>query len=173
MFSNYRLFSPKSLIILILVAIAFYYLFNYRYNNPLKIGTNAPNIIFETLSGKKFTLNEINLPKALVFFSDNTMFTKHYLKFIRELRLIDTNYLYPIIIYDIKQDPKIIRNKLNTKDHLSPIKDITYIVDIDKVSHDYKVRSFPHFYLLNTDNIVIYQSKVPSIDKIKTYIRSF
>ena len=168
---NARIFAPKSLIVFFIVALAYIYLFNFRNNTPLNTGVAGYDFEIKTLDNKLFRLSDIHIKKAIIFFKDNTFFTKHYLQFIEELKELNKdNSIYIVLFFDIQQDPGKILSTIEKNTPFRQLKDITYITDIKKVTRQYGIKSWPHFYLLNKDNVVIYQAKTPSINKIKIFL---
>lgn len=168
---NARIFAPKSLIVFFIVALAYIYLYNYRNNSPINVGIAAPDFEIKTLDNKHFRLSDIHIKKAIIFFKNNTFFTKHYLQFIEELKVLNRdNSIYIVLFFDKQRDPEKILSTIEKNERLKQFKNIIYITDIKKVSRQYGVRSWPHFYLLDKDNVVIYQAKTPSINKIKIFL---
>jgi hypothetical protein len=165
------LFTSRSLFVIILTAFAFYYLFNYRNNDPLIIGNKAPNFRFKSWDNTVYELNDLHMPVALIFFSKSTMFTSYYLKLIPEIKLLQKQgYLKIVTLIKMKQSKKSIK-ELSTNKRTSTLSDITYLTDINVVAGKYGIRSFPHFFLIDSNNIVIYQAKSPSLKKIKNLVR--
>jgi peroxiredoxin len=155
-----------------IIALAYIYLFNFRNNAPLDIGVRAPDFDIKTLDNKNFKLSDIHLTKAIIFFKDNTFFTKHYLQFIKELKELNkNNSIYLLLFFDTRQEPSKILSIIHKNKDLKQLEDITYITNIKKVAKQYGIKSWPHFYLLNENNIVIYQAKTPSINKLKFFQR--
>jgi hypothetical protein len=164
--------APRSLIVFLIVILAYIYLFNYRNNSPLALGAIGPDFKIETLDNKSFNLYEIHINKAIIFFKNNTFYSRHYLQFIQELKEISKNGSTFIILlfYGLQDADKISSLVLNNKDLIN-LKDIIYLADVNAVAKQYGVKSWPHFYLLNKDNIVIYRAKTPSINKIRLFLR--
>ena len=168
---NAKMFSHKSLIVFSIVIFAYIYLYNYRYNEPLDIGSIGPDFTLKTFDNKTFYLYDINSYKAIIFFKHNTFFSKHYLQFIEELKEIYKNSdLYIILLFYAQQDRDNILSILHNNKQLAKINDITYLADIKKTAKLYGVKSWPHFYLLDKNNRVVYRAKTPSINKINIYL---
>ena len=100
---------PKCLLVFLIVIFAYIYLFNYRYNEPLDIASAGPDFELKTLDNKIFNLSDIHTYKAIIFFKDNTIFSRHYLQFIEEFRSINKNRsVYIILLFFAQQDPNQI-----------------------------------------------------------------
>jgi hypothetical protein len=167
-----KMLAPKSLIVFLVVILAYIYLFNYRNNIPLDLGTVGSDFKIKTLDNKSFNLYDIHINKAIIFFKNNTFYSRHYLQFIQELKEINKNgsTFIILLLYGPQDANKMSSLLLNNKD-LSNLKDIIYLANVKEVAKQYGVKSWPHFYLLNKDNIVIYRAKTPSINKISIFLR--
>lgn len=168
-----KIFQAKNLLVFILVAYAFYFLYSYRFNDPITAGRDAPDFQLETLDGQNFDFGEIRTPKILIFFADGEVYTPHYMEIIPELKVLSEKYsLELVVITEYGDNIKKVRNLLH-QDKYKILENITYLANIDDVADLYGVNSLPHFYMMNASGVVIAQSKLPSARKISRMLRSF
>ncbi len=69
-----RIFAGKNIYIFALVAFAFAFLNIYRLNNPLEIGSTAPELTVTAYNGESFKINEILSPKVVIFYKKHTYY---------------------------------------------------------------------------------------------------
>ena len=165
------LFAPKTLLVIIIIAFSFFYLYEYRNNDPLHIGEESPNFYIETVAGERFDANNVQLPKAVIFLGKSSIYSSYYLKIISELKQLEKQGLLRIFVFVKTRQNKTTIIKMQTKKRFKLLEKITYIGNIKELSKDFGVRSWPHFFLLDKSNVVIYQSKLPSVDKIKAIVK--
>jgi hypothetical protein len=164
--------KPGNLLVLLLVGYAFYYLNIYRYNNPLPVTTKVINFKFKTINGKEFDLNSIKINKAIVFFNHKGVYSPYYFKILPDLiRLNNGGNVNVLVLLNVK-DIKDIK-KLLQKRKYKILENIIVLTNIDKLASYFGVRSWPHFFLLNRNNEIIYEAKLPSIREVESYIRSY
>ncbi|WP_022849718.1 TlpA family protein disulfide reductase [Limisalsivibrio acetivorans] len=166
-----RLLDPRSLIIYILVAGSFLLLWQSRYNNAAPEGTRVQNFELSTLDGKRFSTSEINQPILLIFFNTKTfltsnIFPKLYLKRMSELKLIErAGYMEVIVLLDVEQSEEKVLEVLSEKKY-KVLENTVYLGNTEPLADYLGVNSWPHFFLLDEDKNIIYQDKVPSIEKL-------
>ena len=171
-----KAFSPKNLLIFIIVAASFHYLWKYRNNDPLTAGHKVPDFEFRTLDNQTFTLNDVNIPVLLVFLSSgspfsNTIYPRVVLRKLPEMKIMqDKGYAFVIVLMDTEQTPDNIEKILDKKRY-KILENITYLSDTEKMAEYFGVRSWPHFFMLNDENVIVYQDKIPSNNKILRILR--
>lgn len=168
-----RIFQGKNLLIFLLVGYAFYFLYQYRLNDPLVPGTVAPDFKLETLDGQSFHFHEIKISKALIFFKPNTIYSPYYLDAIAQLKALTKNNMFDIVVITHYGTNKEKLEKLISEDEYKILENITYLANIDVVCRYYGVMSPPHFYLVDGKGEIILQSKIPSVRKITDVLRSY
>ena len=72
-----RIFAGKNVYIFAMVALAFAFLNIYRLNNPLEVGSTAPELVLTASNGESFTMNEILSPKIVIFYKKHTYFSNY------------------------------------------------------------------------------------------------
>ncbi len=168
-----RIFQGRNLFIFLLVGYAFYFLYQYRLNDPLVAGTVAPDFKLGTLDGQSFYFHEIKIPKALIFFKPNTIYSPYYLDAIAQLKALTKNNMFDIVVITHYGNNKEKLEKLISEDKYKILENITYLANIGDVFEYYGVRSPPHFYLVGGNGEIILQSKIPSVMKITNVLRSY
>jgi len=168
-----RIFQGRNLFIFLLVGYAFYFLYQYRLNDPLVAGTVAPDFKLGTLDGQSFYFHEIKIPKALIFFKPNTIYSPYYLDAIAQLKALTKNNMFDIVVITHYGTNKGKLEKLISENEYKILENITYLANIDDVCEYYGVRSPPHFYLVGGNGEIILQSKIPSVQKITNVLRSY
>jgi len=163
-----KLFNKKSGMVFVAVAVSFFMLYYYRSNpNALKVGTQAPDVAFETMDGQKFSLSEYKMPVMLVFFNTQTflssgIYTELYLRNVPYLKGIDkANRAKLIIVTDGEQKKDIIREKLSNSRY-KVLENYIYLSNIKQAVKDYGLSIWPHFFLIDTNKQILYEAKVPS-----------
>jgi len=171
-----RLFSPKNIIVYILVALAFHTLFKYRANvNAIPAGTPAPDILLETLDGQKFSLHDFNIPVMLVFMNTKTLLSSSVypdlmLRRMPRLKLLEErNIAGLVVLLDTDQTAEAVREKLK-KQKYKILENTVYLSRIDLAKEAYGLSSWPHFFLIDSTHTVIYESKVPSMELLDSVI---
>lgn len=171
--SKPKLFQGKNLLIYLVVGYLFYFLYSYRMNDPLRVSQKIPITELRSIDGTTFKINDYRLYKMLIFFDKSNIYTPYYLEVIPELKILAKNYGGEVfLILKKPTDKNETINLINEKKYNS-LENITYRANIKKVSNDYGVRSWPHFFLINADNVVVYEAKNPSVRKIVEILRSF
>lgn len=167
------LFSGKNLLVYLIVGYLFYFLYSYRFNDPLPVSVTIPETKLSTLNGKEFFLNDYKKNKFLIFFDKGSVYSPYYLKIIPDLILIARDLDVEIfVLFKKPQNPKDIKN-LFKKSKYKFLENITYSANINEVAKRYGIRSWPHFYMISASNRVIYEAKIPSIRKINEVLRRF
>lgn len=168
-----RLFSGKSLLVYIVVGYLFYYLYSYRLNDPLPVSSKIPETELYTLSGEKFYLNDYKNYKFLIFFDKNSIYAPYYLKVIPDIKLIsDALNIDIFVLLKKPTDPEGIKEIILRQKYKS-LENITFLANIKVVSRLYGVRSWPHLYLVDAENRIVYQAKLPSVNKIDEVLKRF
>lgn len=167
-----RILNKKSFIIFVLVGLCFHFLFKYRYNpNVLHEGEKAPDIQLESLEGEKFTLHSLNEPAMVLFFNTNTIlsggyFTMLYINRMPYLKGIeDAGRAKLIILLDTEQSKKIIEKEISS-DKYKVLEKRVYLGNIKQAEKDYGISIWPHFFLIDKDKTIIYETKVPSVELV-------
>ncbi len=164
--------KPGNLLVLLLVGYAFYYLNIYRYNSPPPVTTKVPNFEFSTLDGKKFSLKDIKILKAIVFFNHKGIYSPYYFKILPDLiRLNRNGNITVLVVLNLKKPTDV--KKILQKRKYKTLENIIVLTNIDKLSEFFGVRSWPHFFLLDKNNEIVYEAKLPSIREVESYIRSY
>ncbi len=96
-----RIFAGKNVYIFAMVALAFAFLNIYRLNDPLEVGSTAPELVLQASNGESFTMNEILSPKVVIFYKKHTYFSNY---------IINTTYKRALPAFKILQDKGIVRS---------------------------------------------------------------
>jgi hypothetical protein len=160
--------QPKNLLIFALIAFAFSYLYKFRYNEPLPIGTKIKNYSIETLDNQKFNLTDINIPKVVIFFTEKNIYSPYYLKILPEIKVLNNSTKLYTLVFINKDKNSIL--KLIRKKKYKVLENITYLTNIKKLNEYFGVRSYPHFFLLDSNNILVYEAKLPSMREVRSII---
>lgn len=165
-----KILNRKSTIIFAMVGISFFMLFHYRSNpNALKIGTKAPDIALESLSGEKLSLYDIDTPVMLIFFNTNTIisggiYTHLYLKNMPYMKSMDRiNKAKLVVITDGEQQKDIIREKLSDSRY-KILENNVYSSNNKQAQTEYGLSIWPHFFLIDKNKQIIYAAKVPTME---------
>lgn len=164
------------MMIFLLVAFAFWYLWSYRLNDPLPTGIKIKNFELQTLDGQKFSTAQINIPFAIIFLNkkglfSNNIYANAYLNRMQELKLLQkSGKLYIIVLIDTEQNDQEFLKLLEKKEY-KILENIVYLGNIEQTANYFGVRSWPHFFMMSPDKEIIYQSKLPSIEKINSILR--
>ncbi len=167
-----RIFAGKNVYIFAMVALAFAFLNIYRLNDPLEVGSTAPELVLQASNGESFTMNEILSPKVVIFYKKHTYFSNY---------IINTTYKRALPAFKILQDKGIAQviviaqgydnteelNNLIWEDDYSNYKYIIFTTDTKAAGKKYGIRSWPHLYVISSDNRVIYETKIGSADKVQ------
>lgn len=167
-----RIFAGKNVYIFAVVAIAFTALNIYRLNSPLEIGTQAPELTLYAYNGESFKMNEIMGAKVVVFYKKHTFFSNYiinttYKRALAGFKILQDKGLAQVIViaqgYDTVEE---LNNLLGEEDYLN-YKNIIFAADTKTAGKDYGIRSWPHLYVISSDNRVIYETKIGSADKVQ------
>lgn len=167
-----RIFTGKNFIFFIIVAIAFIWLYIYRLNDPLPIGSKIEDFTLTTISGDTFNISEIRTPIVLVFykkhqFFSNFMFNYHYRKLLPQLTFLqENNYAQVIVLVDNYNNKEDLATLSKDKNHLI-LKDIGYATDTKNVAKSFGIRSWPHLFVISDKGIVLYEAKLAGVDYIR------
>jgi TusA-related sulfurtransferase len=83
-----------------------------------------------------------------------------------ELKKIEqAGYCKIIVLADVEQTENDIRKMLERKEY-KVLENSVYLGNTELLANYFGVRSWPHFFLINTDNVILYQDKIPSSDKL-------
>jgi hypothetical protein len=168
-----RLFSGKSLLVYIVVGYLFYYLYSYRLNDPLPVSSKIPETELYTLNGERFYLNDYRNYKFLIFFDKNSIYAPYYLKVIPDIKLISDALNIDIFVLLKKPTDSESVKEIILRQKYKSLENITFLANIKVVSRLYGVRSWPHLYLVDAENRIVYQAKLPSVSKIDEVLRRF
>jgi TusA-related sulfurtransferase len=139
--------------------------------DALPEGYKIDDFKLKTIDGQEFSTEQINLPIVLIFFNTKTFFTsnlypKLILKTMPELKKIEqAGYCKIIVLADVEQTENDIRKMLERKEY-KVLENSVYLGNTELLANYFGVRSWPHFFLINTDNVILYQDKIPSSDKL-------
>jgi len=133
---QYRFLAFNNLIVFALVAAAFYWLWDYRQNDPLPAGVRIENFKLTTLDGKEFSTEDINVPFFVVFLNkkgifSNGIYHNAYLNRMLELKQLHRNReVFMIVLIDTNQDKDEIKALLKNNKYkiLENIVYLGYIV---------------------------------------------
>lgn len=171
-----NIFNGKSTLIFLLVAFAFFQLFQFRNNDPLPEGIEAPETRLKTLNGEVFTLEDVGVPVVMIFFApygimNNNMYTTLYKRMIPKLQVLhqDGNIMLVVLVKDTNTAEEA--KELIADEDYAFLKDVIYVTDTERVARMYGVQSWPHLFLLDRGDRVLYQAKIPSAEKVTETIR--
>lgn len=164
-----KFYKPSSLLIFAIVAYAFFSLYQYRYNDPLPVGTIVPDFKITTLDKQDFELADISIPKAIVFFDHKSIYSPYYLKIMSELKMLNKKGKLYVLVFFKKNDIETITSVL-TKRKFKVLENITYLTDINKLSKFFGVRSWPHFFILDSNDEIIFNAKLPAMREVQALI---
>lgn len=167
-----RLLNKKAFIVFVIVGLSFHLLFHYR-SNPyaLKPGTKAPDIELTAPDGKKLSLYSINEPVVLVFFNFHTflsggLYSQLYLDRMPFMKALDeTKRAKLVILTDLDQDKNIIRKETGQFKY-KILENKIYLSNIKHTEKAYGLTIWPHFFLINKEHTIIYESKVPHMELV-------
>lgn len=172
-----KLFNSKSILVFIIVALSFHFLYRYRANvNAVPAGMPAPDIQLETLDGQKFSLYDFNISVMLVFINTRTLLSSTIypdliLKRIPKLKLLaDRNSAELIVLLDTDQNAEAVNDKLRSKKY-KILENAVYLSNIKQAQEKYGLSSWPHFFLIDASHTVIYEAKVPSTDLLEAMLK--
>ncbi|MGA1846014.1 TlpA family protein disulfide reductase [Deferribacter abyssi] len=166
-----RYFSGKNILVFILVAYAFYYLYKYRQNDPPPLYTVIPNFEVKALDGYSFHISDIKLKKIIIFFNKKNIFSTFYKKNLAEIvYLAEKNNLYLIVFVKTKQDKNSLLKYVSDKSY-KLIEKHLYLTNIKNVEKVFGINSWPFMVILDENNRIIYAAKVPVIKEIKRVLR--
>lgn len=166
-----RFFEGKSIVLFIIIGMAFYLLWQGRFNDALPEGNKITTLEFRTLDNQSFTTDDIGMPFMLIFFNTKTFFTSNIypnllIKSMPELRQIeDAGYMKLIVVIDKKQNSEAVYKVLGQKKY-KILENNIYLGNIDELATYFGVRSWPHTFLIGRDKTIIYQDKIPSVEKV-------
>ena len=138
-----RIFAGKNVYIFAVVAIAFAALNIYRLS-----------------------------PKVVIFYKKHTFFSNYvinttYRRALSAFKILQDKGLAQVIViaqgYDTVEE---LNNLLGEEDYLN-YKNIIFAADTKTAGKDYGIRSWPHLYVISSDNRVIYETKIGSADKVQ------
>ncbi len=167
-----RIFAGKNVYIFAIVALAFAFLNIYRLNNPLEVGSTAPELVLTASNGESFTMNEILSPKVVIFYKKHTYFSNYiinttYKRALPAFKMLQDKGLAQVIVIAQGYDNIEELNNLFGEDDYSNYKDIIFATDTKAAGKKYGIRSWPHLYVISSDNRVIYETKIGSADKVQ------
>jgi len=172
-----RLFNSKSIVVFIIVALCFHFLYRYRANvNALPAGTPAPELELTTLDGQKFSLYDYGIPVMLVFLNTKTVLSSSVYPDLILRRMPMLNLLKErdkaglIVLLDTEQTPEAIKDIISTNKY-KILENNVYISNIKIAKEKYGLTSWPHFFMIDETHTVIYESKIPSMDTIDSILK--
>jgi hypothetical protein len=154
----------------------FHLLWQSRFNDTLPEGTKLDRLEFSTLDGKKFSTDEINIPTLIVFFNTKSFFTSNvypnlFLKSLPELAKIEeAGYINIIVLLDTEQSEAKVKKILSKKKY-KVLENRVFLGNTKQMSKYLGVKSWPHSFLLDKNNTIIYQNKIPSAERILGILR--
>lgn len=167
-----QLFNKQSILVFILVGLSFHMLYKFRANvNALEAGSTAPNFELRTLDGQNFELHDFNMPVMLLFFNTKTLLSSSLYpdqirKRIPRLKQLESqNKAAFIVLLDTKQNSEAVLKKIRSKKY-KILENTVYLSNIEQASEMYGLSNWPHFFLINADHRIVYESKIPSLDTI-------
>lgn len=167
-----RILAGKNIYIFVMVAIAFAFLNVYRLNSPLKVGSIAPEMKLTASNGESFVMNEILSPKVIIFYKKHTYFSNYiinttYKRALSAFKILQDKGLAQVfVIIDGYDSIKKLNELINEDDYLN-YDNIMFATDTKVAGKSYGIRSWPHLYVISSDNIVIYETKIGSADKVQ------
>lgn len=167
-----RIFSGKNPFIFAIIALAFIFLYVYRLNDPLVIGSKIQDFKLTTINGETFNISEIKMPVVLVFYKKHTffsnyMFNYHYRKLLPQLAFLqDNNYAQVVVIVDGYDTKEELLQLSKDKNH-TVLSKIGYVADTKTVAKSFGVRSWPHLFLISSNGVVLYEAKLTGVDYIR------
>ena len=167
-----RVFAGKNIYIFALVALSFAVLNIYRLNNPLTVGSEAPELILTASNGESFKMNDIISPKVVIFYKKHTYFSNYiinttYKRALPAFKILqDKGLAQVIVIAEGYDNVKELNNLLGEEDY-SNYKHIIFATDTKSAGKKYGISSWPHLYVISSDNRVIYETKIGSADKVQ------
>ena len=167
-----RIFAGKNVYIFAMVALAFAFLNIYRLNNPLEVGSEAPELILTASNGESFKMNDIISPKVVIFYKKHTYFSNYiinttYKRALHAFKILQDKGLAQVIVIAEGYDNVKELNNLLGEDDYSNYKNIIFATDTKSAGKKYGIRSWPHLYVISSDNRVIYETKIGSADKVQ------
>ena len=170
------LFTRQSVIVFIIVGLSFHILFKYRANvNAIPAGTLAPNLQLETLDGQKFHLFDYGIPVMLVFlntktFLSSSVYPDQILRRMPRLKVLEESGASGLVVLlDTDQNAEAVKKKLRSKKY-KILENTVYLGNIESAKKSYGLSSWPHFFMLDETHRIIYESKIPSMDKIESLL---
>jgi len=171
-----QLFNKKSILVFIIVGLSFHMLYKYRANvNALQVGFPAPNFELTTLDGQKFELHDFNIPVMLVFLNTKTLLSSSLYPdlILRRMPVIKqaeaNNRAGLIVLLDTDQTPEAVQKKLRSKKY-KILENTVYLSNIEQASEMYGLSSWPHFFLIDANHTIAYESKIPSLEIIDSIL---
>ena len=167
-----RIFNGKNSIIFALIALAFIFLNIYRLNDPLIIGSEAPNLILTSKNGESFDINKIYSSKVLIFYKKHTYFSNYifnttYKRALPAFKILQDQGLAQVIVISEGYDTVEELSKLLSLEEYTYLENIMFATDTSMAGRKYGIRSWPHLYVISKDNKVIYETKLGSADKVQ------
>lgn len=171
-----QLFKGKNILVFIIVGLCFHLLFKYRANvNALPAGLKAPNLQLETLEGQKFQLYDYGMPVMLIFLNTNTflsssVYPDQILRRMPRLKLLEKRgFSGLVVLLDTDQTPEAVQKELRSKKY-KILENSVYLSNIETAEEKYGLSSWPHFFLIDGTHTIIYESKIPSLDKVDSIL---
>ena len=173
-----RFMSGHNFIVLALAVVAFWALNRYRQNDPLTAASQAPNFTLGTADNQTFQLYDIHTPVVLVFYSKiqfggNNVLSKAYEKELPYLRLIQDEGRAQIIILIKGVNTPAKLAEFYGKKNRNYLENISFAYLDSDVAKRYGIRSWPHFFILDANHKILYQTKILTTETIKKQLRSF
>lgn len=170
-----RVFTPRNGIIFVIAAALFIGLNIYRLNDALPVGSQGADLALENYKGEKFKLSDIASAKVLLFYKKHAYFSNYVINktYERELRAFNLIYekaLAPVIVIAEGYDTKEELAELLSDSTYAPYTNIIFATDTKFAGKEYGVRSWPHLFVLDSLNRVIYETKIGTAEKARDII---
>ncbi|KAA0256814.1 hypothetical protein FHQ18_11840 [Deferribacter autotrophicus] len=166
-----RFFSGKNILVFILVAYAFYYLYKYRQNDPPPLYSVIPNFEVKTLDGNSFNLYDVKLKKMIIFLNKRNIFSTFYKKNLAGIvYLAEKENVYLMVFIKTRQNKYSLLKYVSDKSY-KLIEKHLYLTNIKNVEKIFGINSWPFLVILDEKNRLIYASKVPVMKEIKRILR--
>ena len=168
--ASFKYFKGKGSVILVIVAVSFYLLHNYRNNDPIPISSKAPDIELTTIDNVTFQMGDIRKPKVLIFFNDYAAFANNIYPFVYKQRIpklvfMQDDGVAEIII--IVKNAESIQDMKKITEKYPFMEDLIYMTKNNtEIALQYGVRSWPHVFILDSNNRVKDHMKFLSFEKI-------
>lgn len=158
--------------ILIAVAVSFYFLHFYRQNSPLPISAVVPDMELETADNQRFNLHDIKVPVVLVFYSErkwmaNNIYPTVYAREIPHLSILQEEGVAQVIVVIEGVDTPDKLKEFQAKKDYFYLENISFALHNQDIAHRFGIRSWPHTFVLDRSHRVRYTNKILSADGVR------